>query len=72
MIGKKSEGRGSIYGNDKLAKMEKILDFCMMGNSAFTLLVSTIIPIYFNALAEMQISKSGLSGILGVWRLFLQ
>ena len=38
-------------GNDKLTKMEKYWILYDVGNSAFTLLVSTIIPIYFNALA---------------------
>lgn len=37
--------------NDKLTKMEKYWILYDVGNSAFTLLVSTIIPIYFNALA---------------------
>lgn len=38
-------------GNDKLTKMEKYWILYDVGNSAFTLLVSTIIPFYFNALA---------------------
>ena len=38
-------------GNDKLTKMEKYWILYDVGNSEFTLLVSTIIPIYFNALA---------------------
>ena len=38
-------------GNDKLTKMENYWILYDVGNSAFTLLVSTIIPIYFNALA---------------------
>lgn len=38
-------------GNDKLTKMEKYWILYDVGNSAFTLLVSTIIPIYFNARA---------------------
>ena len=38
-------------GNDKLTKMEKYWILYDVGNSAFTLLDSTIIPIYFNALA---------------------
>ena len=37
-------------GNDKLTKMEKYWILYDVGNSAFTLLVSTIIPIYFYAL----------------------
>lgn len=37
--------------NEKLTKLEKYWILYDVGNSAFTLLVSTIIPIYFNALA---------------------
>ena len=39
-------------GNDTLTTMEKFWVLYDVGNSAFTLLVSTIIPIYFNALAR--------------------
>ena len=35
----------------KLTKLEKYWVLYDVGNSAFTLLVSTIIPIYFNYLA---------------------
>ena len=35
-------------------------------NSAFTLLVATIMPIYFNYLAEQAGLSGGLSGLLGV------
>ena len=38
-------------GNKKMTKLEKYWILYDVGNSAFTLLVSTIIPIYFNALA---------------------
>ena len=37
---------------DKLSKLEKSWILYDVGNSAFTLMVSTLIPIYFNALAE--------------------
>jgi len=37
----------------KLTKLEKFWILYDVGNSAFTLLVSTIIPIYFNHLAEL-------------------
>ena len=37
--------------NKKMTKLEKYWILYDVGNSAFTLLVSTIIPIYFNALA---------------------
>ena len=36
----------------KLTKLEKYWILYDVGNSAFILLVSTIIPIYFNAMAE--------------------
>ena len=36
----------------KLTKLEKAWILYDVGNSAFTLLISTIIPIYFNSLAE--------------------
>ena len=36
----------------KLTKLEKYWILYDVGNSAFTLLISTIIPIYFNSLAE--------------------
>ena len=35
----------------KLTKLEKSWILYDVGNSAFTLLVSTLLPIYFNALA---------------------
>lgn len=38
-------------GKEKMIKLEKYWILYDVGNSAFTLLVSTIIPIYFNALA---------------------
>lgn len=49
----------------KLTKLEKNWVLYDVGNSAFTLLVSTIIPIYFNYLAE----KGGLSSVdyLAYW-----
>ena len=36
----------------KLTKLEKYWILYDVGNSAFTLLISTIIPVYFNSLAE--------------------
>lgn len=45
-------------GTDKLTKLEKYWILYDVGNSAFTLLVATIIPIYFNYLAgEAGISE---------------
>ena len=38
----------------KLTSLEKKWVLYDVGNSAFTLMVSTIYPIYFNYLAEMQ------------------
>lgn len=51
--------------NEKLTKLEKYWILYDVGNSAFTLLVSTIIPIYFNALA----GNAGISevGYLAYW-----
>ncbi len=40
-------------GKVKLTKLEKAWILYDVGNSAFTLLFATLIPIYFNALAEM-------------------
>ena len=49
----------------KLTKLEKYWILYDVGNSAFILLVSTIIPIYFNAMAE----AAGLSEVdyLAYW-----
>lgn len=49
----------------KLTKLEKYWVLYDVGNSAFTLLVSTILPIYFNYLAE----RAGLSDVqyLAYW-----
>ena len=49
----------------KLTKLEKYWILYDVGNSAFTLLVSTILPIYFNYLAE----NAGLSEVqyLAYW-----
>ena len=49
----------------KLNALEKKWILYDVGNSAFTLLVSTIMPIYFNALAE----SAGLSDVsyLAYW-----
>lgn len=44
---------------DNLTKLEKKWILCDVGNSAFTLLVSTIVPIYFNYLAE----RAGISSV---------
>lgn len=52
-------------GGFKLTKREKSWILYDVGNSAFTMLVSTLIPIYFNALAE----SAGISSInyLAYW-----
>ena len=49
----------------KLTKLEKYWVLYDVGNSAFILLVSTIIPIYYNSLAEAQ----GISSVdyLATW-----
>ena len=44
---------------DNLTKLEKKWILYDVGNSAFTLLVSTIVPIYFNYLAE----RAGISSV---------
>ena len=51
--------------NIKLNKLEKYWILYDVGNSAFVLLVATIIPIYFNSLAE----NAGLSSVdyLAFW-----
>ena len=41
----------SMKVKSKLTKLEKSWILYDVGNSAFTLLVSTLLPIYFNALA---------------------
>ena len=52
-------------GTFRLTKREKSWILYDVGNSAFTMLVSTLIPIYFNALAE----NAGISDInyLAYW-----
>ena len=54
----------------KLTKAEKYWILYDVGNSAFTLLISTIMPIYFNYLAE----SAGLSEVdyLAFWGMPLQ
>mgnify|MGYP000066734845 FL=1 len=49
----------------KLTKLERNWIFYDVGNSAFTLLITTIMPIYFNSLAE----SAGLSSVdyLAYW-----
>ena len=49
----------------KLTKAEKDWILYDVGNSAFLLLVSTVMPVYFNSLAE----KDGLSSVsyLAYW-----
>lgn len=51
--------------NTKLTKLEKYWILYDVGNSAFILLVSTILPIYFNYLT----SQAGISGVdsLAYW-----
>ena len=41
-----------MTGNMKLTKLEKAWVLYDVGNSAFILLVSTLLPIYFNAIAQ--------------------
>ena len=43
---------GKMKKEGKLTKKELSWVLYDVGNSAFTLLVATILPIYFNALAE--------------------
>lgn len=52
-------------GSFKLTKLERNWIFYDIGNSAFTLLITTIMPIYFNSLAE----NAGLSSVeyLAYW-----
>lgn len=52
-------------GSFKLTKLERNWIFYDVGNSAFTLLITTIMPIYFNSLAE----NAGLSSVdyLAYW-----
>lgn len=47
-----SKKRRKAMDHTKLAKMEKYWILYDIGNSAFILLVSTIIPIHFGLLAE--------------------
>ena len=53
-----------MTGNMKLTKLEKAWVLYDVGNSAFILLVSTLLPIYFNAAGRYIFDK--LSGILGL------
>lgn len=53
--------------NKKLTKLEKYWIMYDVGNSAFVMLIATIIPIYFNYLAKSARNiGSQLSGILGI------
>ena len=61
----------SMKVKSKLTKLEKSWILYDVGNSAFTLLVSTLLPIYFNALAtsagideNMYLSYWGYAGSL--------
>ena len=58
-------GRMELFMKQKLTKSEKSWILYDVGNSAFVLLVSTILPIYFNYLAE----DAGLSSVdyLAYW-----
>lgn len=47
------KGLGKLMNDKKLTKLEKYWIMYDVGNSAFILLVSTIIPIYFNHLSSM-------------------
>ena len=49
----------------KLTKLERAWIMYDIGNSAFVLLVATIIPIYFNYLADMKNISS--SNYLAYW-----
>lgn len=45
--------KGLIETMNKLTKLEKYWILYDVGNSAFILLVATIVPIYFNYLASL-------------------
>ena len=53
-----NEGKGDKAMKFKLTSLEKKWVLYDVGNSAFTMMVSTIFPIYFNYLA----------GKAGIWR----
>ena len=57
--GEKKTGDGKMPGKMKLTTMEKAWILYDVGNSAFILLVSTLFPIYFNAVAQ----QDGLSSV---------
>lgn len=50
----------------KLTKLEKYWILYDVGNSAFTLLVATILPIYFNALASGEDCPKWIILLIGV------
>lgn len=50
----------------KLSKAEKSWVLYDVANSAFTMLISTTIPIFFRSLAEQQVSEATASGIWGL------
>ena len=58
-------GKGEMIMKFRLTSLEKKWVLYDVGNSAFTLMVSTLIPIYFNALAE----NAGMSSVnyLAYW-----
>lgn len=47
----------------QFSKQEKSWILYDVANSAFTMLVSTTIPIYFRSLAEQSVSEATASGI---------
>ena len=49
-----------------LSKPEKSWILYDVANSAFTMLISTTIPIFFRSLAEQQVSEATASGIWGL------
>ena len=49
-----------------LSKPEKSWILYDVANSAFTMLISTTIPIFFRSLAEQQASEATASGIWGL------
>lgn len=50
----------------QFSKQEKSWILYDVANSAFTMLVSTTIPIYFRSLAEQSVSEATASGIWGL------
>ncbi len=54
----------------KVTPLERAWILYDVGNSAFVLMIATLVPIFFNALAEAGGIESGeLSGLLGLCKL---